>query len=149
MPQQDGRRCEIAFRIKPLTHQRCSEGSNKAFGHQDPETLQRLRENCVWVSLQRYWSSVHCYKGRGSGCSILGYGISPLGRGYHFPTIEPAKLTQTLGGHRQNLLCTRTQEKGAVTSQKIDSSLSMSVQESPMEVLVGGGLLQGGGHWVQ
>ena len=28
-PQQDGRRSEIAFRIKPHTRQRCSEGSNK------------------------------------------------------------------------------------------------------------------------
>ena len=27
--QQDGWRGEIAFRIKPHTHQRCSEGSNK------------------------------------------------------------------------------------------------------------------------
>ena len=28
-PQQDSRRGEIAFRIKPHTPQRCSEGSNK------------------------------------------------------------------------------------------------------------------------
>ena len=28
-PQQDSRREEIAFRIKPHTHQICSEGSNK------------------------------------------------------------------------------------------------------------------------
>ena len=28
-PQQDARRAEIVFRIKPHTHQRCSEGSNK------------------------------------------------------------------------------------------------------------------------
>jgi len=30
-PQQDGRRCEIAFRIKPHTFQRCLEDSNKIF----------------------------------------------------------------------------------------------------------------------
>ena len=29
-PQQDGRRGEITFRIKPHMHQRCLEGSNKA-----------------------------------------------------------------------------------------------------------------------
>ena len=28
-PQQDSRRGEITFRIKPHTHQRCLEGSNK------------------------------------------------------------------------------------------------------------------------
>ena len=28
-PQEDGRRGEIAFRVKPHTCQRCSEGSNK------------------------------------------------------------------------------------------------------------------------
>ena len=36
-PQQGGRRAEIVFRIKPHTHQRCSEGSNKPHEHQDPE----------------------------------------------------------------------------------------------------------------
>ena len=35
---------------------------------------------------------------------------------------------QTLGAHRQNLVCTRTQEKGAVTPQETDPDLPMSVQ---------------------
>ena len=50
------------------------------------------------------------------------------------------------GGHKQNLVCTRTQEKGAVTPQETDSDLPGSVQESPAEAWVGGGLLQGWGH---
>ena len=53
---------------------------------------------------------------------------------------------QTLGGHKQNLVCTKTQEKGAVTPQETDSDLPVSVQESLAEVWVGGGLLQGQGH---
>ena len=53
---------------------------------------------------------------------------------------------QTLGGHRQNLLHTRTQEKGAATSQETDPDLPLSAQESLAEVWVGGGLLQGWGH---
>ena len=81
-PQQDGRRGEIAFRIKSHTHQRHSEGSNKSCEHQDPETPQRLRQNCVWL-LWRYGSAVDCRRGRGSGCSRLGYGISPLGADHH------------------------------------------------------------------
>ena len=53
---------------------------------------------------------------------------------------------QTLGGHKQNLLHTRTQEKGAVTSQETDPDLPLSGQESLAEVWVGGGLLQGWAH---
>ena len=53
---------------------------------------------------------------------------------------------QTLGGHKQNLVCTRTQEKGAVTPQETDPDLPVSVQESLAEAWVGGGLLQGWGH---
>ena len=45
--------------------------------------------------------------------------------------------TQTLGGHKQNLVHTRTQEKGAVTPQETDPDLSVSVQESPVEVSSG------------
>ena len=53
---------------------------------------------------------------------------------------------QTLGGQKQNLLQSRTQEKGAMTPQKTDPDLPVSVQESLSEALVGGGLLQGQGH---
>ena len=35
-PQQDSRRGEITFRIKPHSRQRCSEGSYKPCEHQDP-----------------------------------------------------------------------------------------------------------------
>ena len=53
---------------------------------------------------------------------------------------------QTLGGHKQNLVHTRTQEKGAVTPQETDPDLPVSIQESLAEVWVIGGLLQGLGH---
>ena len=52
---------------------------------------------------------------------------------------------QTLGGHKQNLVCTRTQEKGVVTPQDTDPDFLVSVQESPAEAWVGGDLLQGHG----
>ena len=45
-----------------------------------------------------------------------------------------------------NLVCTRTQEKGAVTPQETDPDLPMSVQESLAETWIGGGLRQGWGH---
>ena len=53
---------------------------------------------------------------------------------------------QTLGGHKQNLVCTRTQEKGVVTPQDTDPDFLVSVQESPAEAWVSSGLLQGQGH---
>ena len=53
---------------------------------------------------------------------------------------------QTLGRHKQNLECTRTQEKGAVTPQEIDPDLTVNVQESLAEVCVSSGLLQCWGH---
>ena len=83
-PQQDGaRRGKIAFRIKLLTFQRHSKGSNKPCVLQDPETPQRLSQNCVWVSPAKVWSAMACHRGRGSGYSRPEYGISPLGRDHH------------------------------------------------------------------
>ena len=67
------------------------------------------------------------------------------------PTIEPSEPTQdwgkqTLGGHKQDLVCTRTQEKGAMTPQNTDPDLPKSIQVSPAEAWVGRGLLQGCKH---
>ena len=66
------------------------------------------------------------------------------------PTIEPPDLRQNWGNRllegTNRTLCTRTQEKGAVIPQETDPDLPVSVQESPAEAWVGGGLLQGWGH---
>ena len=66
------------------------------------------------------------------------------------PTIELPELTQywenRCGGNKQNIACTRTQEKGAVTPQETDPDLPISVQEFPVEVWVSSGLPQGRGH---
>ena len=75
---------KIAFRIKPHTSQRCSQDLNSPCAHQDPETPQRLRQNCIWAS-PVYGSTVDCHRGRDSGCSYLGHtacGIIPLGGGH-------------------------------------------------------------------
>ena len=47
-PQQEGRRGEIEFRIKPHIHQRCLEGSNIPCVHQDPETETELCLDVFW-----------------------------------------------------------------------------------------------------
>ena len=65
------------------------------------------------------------------------------------PTIELPELTQDwqidLRGHNR-ILCTRTQDKGALTAQETAMDLPVGVWESPVEVWVGGGLLQVWGH---
>ena len=66
------------------------------------------------------------------------------------PATEPPELTQdweTDSWRAQTEpVCTRTQEKGAVTPRETGPDLPVSVQESLVEVWVGGGLLQGWGH---
>ena len=50
-PQKEGRRGEIAFRLKPHIHQWCSKGSDKTMsapGSRDPPR-QRLSQTYVWV----------------------------------------------------------------------------------------------------
>ena len=51
-----------------------------------------------------------------------------------------------LGGHKQNLVCTRTQEKGAMTPQETELDLAVSVWESLEEAWVDSGLPWGQGH---
>ena len=94
-PQKDSRRGKITFRIKPYTCQRHFEGSNKPCVHQDPETPQTLSQNCVWVSPEGVWISSGLLQGQRATTTYTGLG------------------KQTLGGHNQNLVCTRTQKKGA------------------------------------
>ena len=45
----------------------------------------------------------------------------------------PQDWENTLGGHKENLVCTRTQEKGAVTLKEIEPDFPLSVQESPAD----------------
>ena len=48
---------------------------------------------------------------------------------------------QILGGHKQNLVHSRSQEKGAVSIQETDPDLLVSLGESPAEARVDSGLL--------
>ena len=149
-PQQDGRRGEVAFRIKPHSRHSCSEGSNKpcAPGPRDPTETET--ELCLCVSCGhtgQQWTAI----GAGAlGAADLVMTCLLL---MEEVTINPPQSNQnlhrtgkqTLGGHKQNLVCTGTQEKEAVTPQETDTDLPVSVQESLAEVWVGSGLLQGWG----
>ena len=74
--------------------------------------------------LRRHRSAVDCHRDRGSGCSRLGYGISPLGRGHHYPHERAARTYTGLGNRllegKNRTLHTRTQEKEAMTIQESD-----------------------------
>ena len=80
------------------------------------------------------------------GTADLGHtacGISLLGGGCHKPHHRATRTytglgKQTLGGYKQKLMHTRTQEKGAVIPQETDPDLPVSVQESLAEAWVGG-----------
>ena len=80
--------------------------------------------------------------GKGTGNSQGIWLWRPVGFDYRTST----RLgKQPFGRHKQNLVCTRTQEKGAATPQETEPDFSVSAQESPVQAWVGGGLLQG---WV-
>ena len=57
--------------------------------------------------------------------------------------------SETLGGHKQNLVQTRTQEKGAMIPQETQPDLAVSVWESPVDAWVNSGLPWGQGHGQQ
>ena len=63
------------------------------------------------------------------------------------PIIEPPEIIQDWGNRlsedTNRTLCTRTQEKGAMTPQETDPDSPVSIQESLAEAWVGGGLLRG------
>ena len=68
-----------------------------------------------------------------------------------FPTWKSGKSTENpreteSWRAQQNILCTRTQEKGAVTPQEIEPDLPESAWESLVEVEVDSDLLQGQGR---
>ena len=57
-----------------------------------------------------------------------------------------SRVFSTLAGHKQNLACTKTPGKGAVTPPETED-LPGGVGGSPMETLVNSGSLQAQGHW--
>ena len=141
------------FRIKPHTSQRHSQGPNKPCGHQDPENPERLRQTCLWAS-RVYGSAVGYHRERGCVQQTwvwhkLSWRRSPL---------TPSELTHDWGnklleGTNRTLCAPGSRRKEQWFHNhwvgETDPDLPVSVQESLAEAWVGGGLLQGRGHWVQ
>ena len=68
----------------PIPARDAQKARTKPCAHQ--ETPQRLSQTCLRVFeclLWRYGSAVACHRGRDSGCSRHGCGISPLGGGHY------------------------------------------------------------------
>ena len=73
--------------------------------------------------LRRYESAVHCYRAGTLGAVDLGMASALLDEVAINTTTEPPELTHDCGNRLlqgTNLVCTRTQEKGAVTPQETD-----------------------------
>ena len=100
----------------------------------------------------------HCYKNSRAHNRFPNLGIQQ--RNWEDPgnlTLKASRIwlqrchrtgKQTLG--KQNLVRTRTQEKGAVTPQETEPDLPVSIQESLAEARVdNSGLPWGQGHWIQ
>ena len=60
---------------------------------------------------------------------------------FDYRTSTELGAMETLGRHKQNLVHSRTQEKGEATPQETEPDLPLSVWESPAEVWVDSGLL--------
>ena len=101
--------------------------------------------------LWRYGSAVDCRRDRGSGCSRLGNGISPLGGGRHLSHHRAARTYTGLGN---SLLegttkpCAPGPRRKEQWPHKRLTQICLSVQECLAEAWLGGSLLQGWGHWV-
>ena len=113
-PQQDGRRGKIPFRIKPHTHQRLSEGSNKTLCAQGEPTETGFE--CLNFShrgMGQQWPAA----GAGAlGTADLGMAQALLEEVAINPTIEPPELTQDWGnrlleGTNRNLCAPGTRRK--------------------------------------
>ena len=102
---------------------------------------------------------LYCCKSAGTHNRFLNLGIwqrdwEPPGNltleavGFDYRT-STALREQTLGGHKQILWETRTQEKGAVTPQETEPDFPVSVQESPAEIWLHSDLWWGQKHWIQ
>ena len=70
-----------------------------------------------------------CHRDRGSGAADLGMAWALLEEVAITPTLELPELTQdweidSYRGHKQNIMCTRSQEKAAMTPQETDPDLS-------------------------
>ena len=143
-----GRRGEITFRIKPRTPYPEILGGLKQNasrrGHRD---RARRAFECLLCSCR---TALACTGAGALGAVDSGMAEALLEEVAINSTVEPPGLTQDgeidSWREQQNLVCTRTQEKAAVTPQETDPDLPVSVQESPVEAWVSGGPLQGWGH---
>ena len=126
-------------RLKPCAHQEKQTEpdlplsclslsvSCRGMGQQWPATGQGLWGQQTWLSHKPSWWRL------------------PLTSPWSCQNLHMARETDSWRAQTKPVH-TRTQEKGAVTTQKTDSDLPVSVQESPADAWVSSGLLQSQGH---
>ena len=68
-PLPDKMMLKIMFRMKPHTHQRCSEGSNKTLYAPRPRDPTETESDLCLSLLRRDETAVACHRGRGLGAA--------------------------------------------------------------------------------
>ena len=147
---KDGRRGDF---IPAIPARDAWRAQTKPCTSKNPETTQRLSQNCVWESPVVVQVNSGLLQGQELPAQWTWVWHKPSWR--RLP-LTPPKSQQNL--HRTEeidswkvqtkLSVHQTQEKGTVTLQETDPDLPMSVQECLVEAWVSSGLLQGWGHWV-
>ena len=142
---------QIVFRIKPHTHHRRSQGSNKNLcAPGDPTENEPDLPLSVWVSPEEVWVSSGLPQGQGLWVQQPWVWHKPSWRRLPWNPRELPELTQDWGSRpleAQTEPC--AQDPGERSSDPTGGwpRLAQSVQESPAEAQVSGGLRQGGGCW--
>ena len=144
-------RAKLCLETNPIPSRDAQKNQTKLVCIRTQRTHRDWLRAVVECLLWRHSSAVGCCRDRDSGYSRPAYDINFLGGGHHEPRQRAytGLGKQTLGGHKQKLLCARTQKKGALTPQETNPNIPLSVQEAPLEASVRGGMLQGWGPWVQ
>ena len=106
------------------------------------ERLRRWHTNCRWYqrnshTVKKVLGPTTDFRTWGSSKGIENpqriWFWRPVGFNYRTST---GLGKQTHGGHRWDLVCTRSWERGAVFPQETESDLAVSVQEAPVEAWV-------------
>ena len=135
-PQKDDRRGTITIKSNPIP---AGWVANNLENNNTTEVLPRL-----WWSGFQAWEP---NKGTGNPQGIWLW--RPAGFDYQDFHRTGENRDSSLGGHKWNLVCSKTQRKGAATPQETEPKLPASVGGSLVESCIGRDSPYGQGDWQQ
>ena len=152
-PRKMVRGARLRLETNPITF-RDTQSSNTPGARQDPDTTQRLRQNCVSVSPEEVWVSSGLLWGQGLWVQQTwvwhkhSWGRTPLTPTQSHQNLHRSGETDSWRAKTESCV---HQDPGERSSDPTRDwpRLPVSVQESVVEAWVSGGLLLGWGYWVQ